>query len=237
MPLPAGGGEPPVSPEWGRAIRSVSSLMTSLFNDIAENPDCFRRLTIAADGSAQRSALLTLVERAQAVDPSFLVHSRNVAALSTRIGKALGLGRRELELLEFAAAFHDVGKIGVPPAVIAKRGPLDEEEWACMRRHPSEGERLLEPHVGSPEILAIVRSHHERWDGSGYPDGLVGDQIPLGARIVAVADAFTAMVEPRPYRASRGRTVARAELLGQAGSQFDLLCARAGFGVTARAAA
>ena len=211
--------------------------MASLFNDLAQNPDCFRRW-IVTDGSARkRSELARLVDRAQGVDPSFRVHSHNVAALSVRIGKALGLSAAELEILEFAAAFHDVGKIGVPAAVIAKRGPLDDAEWASMRRHPTEGVRLLEPHVRSSGILAIVRSHHERWDGSGYPDGLAGEEIPLGARIVAVADAFTAMVEPRPYRAPRGRAVARSELLGQAGRQFDLICARVGFGVTARVAA
>jgi len=174
------------------------------------------------------------VEQAQAVDPAFRLHSHNVASLSVEIGRALGIGAADLEILEFAAAFHDVGKISVPPDVIAKRGPLDEDEWASMRRHPLEGERMLEPHVESPAILEIVRSHHERWDGTGYPDGLAGDEIPLGARIVAVADAFTAMVEPRPYRASRGRAVARSELLGQAGRQFDLVCARIGFGVTSR---
>lgn len=210
--------------------------MTSLFNDLPENPDCFRRWEPPAGPWRRRSALATLVDRAEVVDPSFRDHSHNVAALSSEIGRALGLPARELEILEFAAAFHDVGKIGVPPTVIAKRGPLDDEEWACMRRHPTEGERLLEPHVRSPAVLAIVRSHHERWDGSGYPDGLAGEEIPLGARIVAVADAFTAMVEPRPYRAPRGRAVARAELLGQAGHQFDVVCARAGFGVTASAA-
>ena len=94
------------------------------------------------------------------------------------------------------------------------------------------GSVLLEPHADSPELLAIVRSHHERWDGDGYPDGLEADQIPLGARIVAVADAFTAMVEPRPYREPLSCRLARAELLEQAGKQFDPLCARAGFSVT-----
>jgi HD-GYP domain-containing protein (c-di-GMP phosphodiesterase class II) len=213
--------------------------MATLFNDRTRNPDSSRSWAApAAPGasSQEQSALATLVDRAEGIDPSFREHARNVALLSVEIGKALGLPREELDVLEFAAAFHDVGKVRVPPSVIAKTGSLDDEEWDCMRRHPGEGERLLEPHVDSPEILAIVRSHHERWDGAGYPDGLAGDEIPLGARIVAVADAFTAMIEPRPYRAPRRRAAARAELLGQAGCQFDAECARAAFAVTATAA-
>jgi HD-GYP domain-containing protein (c-di-GMP phosphodiesterase class II) len=127
---------------------------------------------------------------------------------------------------------HDIGKISVPSSVLAKPGPLDPWERLVVERHPGEGQRLLQSHVRSPQLLAIVRSHHERWDGSGYPDGLVGESIPLGARIVAVADAFTAMVEPRPYRAPLTCGLARRELLEQAGKQFDPLCARAGISVT-----
>ena len=109
---------------------------------------------------------------------------------------------------------------------------LEPWERRAIQRHPAAGQRLLEPYADSPELLAIVRSHHERWDGDGYPDGLEADQIPLGARIVAVADAFTAMVEPRPYREPLSCRLARAELLEQAGKQLDPLCARAGFSVT-----
>lgn len=186
----------------------------------------------ANGGAGARPSLAALARRAEGVDPSFRSHAGNVAALSVEIGKALGLCKRELDELEFAAAFHDVGKVEVSAEVLAKRGPLDEDEWESVRQHPVHGERLLAPWVEAPQALAIVRSHHERWDGQGYPDRLAGDAIPLGARIVAVADAFAAMIEPRPYRAPRARADARAELLAQAGRQFDPVCARLGFETT-----
>ena len=155
-----------------------------------------------------------------------------MARLSLAIGRALYLPQRMLAMLVFAAAVHDIGKIAVPSSVLAKPGPLEPWERLAIQRHPAEGQRLLKSHVNSPELLAIVRSHHERWDGDGYPDGLAAEQIPLGARIVAVADAFTAMVEPRPYREPLSGDLARTELLDQAGHQFDPICARAGFSVT-----
>jgi HD-GYP domain-containing protein (c-di-GMP phosphodiesterase class II) len=179
-----------------------------------------------------RSPLARLVANAEFADPSLRLHSHNVARLSLEIGKALYLPQRKLAMLVFAAAVHDIGKVAVPSSVLAKPGPLEPWERLAVQRHPAEGQRLLEPHVSSPELLAIVRSHHERWDGDGYPDGLAAEQIPLGARIVAVADAFTAMVEPRPYREPCSGNLARTELLDQAGRQFDPICARAGFSVT-----
>ena len=93
-----------------------------------------------------------------------------------------------------------------------------------MRRHPAEGARLVAPYAPSPDVHAIIRSHHERWDGAGYPDGLRAEQIPLGARIVALVDAFCAMIEPRPYRPTLDERAARSELLAQAGRQFDPAC-------------
>jgi cyclic di-GMP phosphodiesterase len=178
------------------------------------------------------STLARLVGKAEMVDPSFRLHSHNVAQLSLAIGRALYLPQRQLGTLAFAAAVHDIGKLAIPSSVLAKPGPLEPWERLAIQRHPAEGQRLLEPHLNSPELLAIVRSHHERWDGDGYPEGLAAEQIPLGARIVAVADAFTAMVEPRPYRDPLSGDLARTELLEQAGLQFDPICARAGFSVT-----
>jgi HD-GYP domain-containing protein (c-di-GMP phosphodiesterase class II) len=179
-----------------------------------------------------QSPLARLVAKAEFVDPSLGVHSHNVARLALAIGRALYLPQRKLAMLVFAAAVHDIGKMAVPNSVLAKPGPLDPWERRAVQRHPAEGQRLLKTHVNSSELLAIVRSHHERWDGDGYPDGLAAEQIPLGARIVAVADAFTAMVEPRPYRQPLSCHLARTELLDQAGRQFDPICARAGFSVT-----
>jgi len=161
----------------------------------------------------------------------------SVLSLSGRIGIVLGLRKRELRTLEVAAALHDIGKATVPPEVLAKNGPLDEGEWAYVRAHPAEGERLLAPYITSPSVLQIVRSHHERWDATGYPDRLAGSSIPLGARIVAVADAYVAMLERRPYRASLSSSSARAELLRERGRQFDADCVRAALLVTREPAA
>jgi HD-GYP domain-containing protein (c-di-GMP phosphodiesterase class II) len=175
-----------------------------------------------------------LLRRACSKDQRFRIHASNVAVLSVRVGAALDLSERDLQTLEFAAVLHDVGKLEVPASIIAKPTTLDDDEWASMRRHPVEGARILAPFV-SPEVLAIVRSHHERWDGAGYPDRLEGERIPLGARIVAVADAFCAMIEPRPYRAPRSTGAACAELLAQAGKQFDTACAKATYRLCAGA--
>jgi len=176
-----------------------------------------------------------LVDLACTTDRSFREHSLSVAEISVRVGRELLLEQRELELLELAAVVHDLGKVCVPAEIIAKPGQLDEDEWAAMRSHPAAGAELLEPCEAPPEVIEIVRSHHERWDGAGYPDGLKGRQIPLGARIIAVADAYCAMLEARPYRAPLRPAAARAELLAQAGRQFDAACAQAAYRVTAAA--
>src|SRR5205823_11761592 len=120
--------------------------------------------------------------------------------LAVAIGRRLGLRTSELADVELGALLHDVGKLEVPETILSKPSSLDELEWRAMRRHVESGERLLRRVVDLPAVLAIVRWHHERWDGDGYPDGKRGEQIPLAARIVAVADAFQAMIEPRPYR-------------------------------------
>jgi two-component system cell cycle response regulator len=174
-----------------------------------------------------------LFERASSMDTTFRLHSRNVAVLSSRIGTELGIDGRELELLTLAASVHDVGKLSVPARILAKAGPLDDEEWEAMRRHPAVGADLLAACAAPSDVLRIVRSHHERWDGGGYPDGLAGETIPHAARIVAVVDAYCAMVEQRPYRPPRRPAQARAELLAGAGNQFDAECARVAHDVVA----
>jgi HD-GYP domain-containing protein (c-di-GMP phosphodiesterase class II) len=122
---------------------------------------------------------------------------------------------------------HDIGKVRVPEALLNKPGPLSEEEWAIMKTHPEVGEHVLRPIQSLQAILPIVRHHHERWDGSGYPDELAGRAIPLGARIVAVCDAYRAMTEHRPYRAALSGAEARRELEQGAGTQFDGECVTA----------
>jgi len=120
-----------------------------------------------------------------------------------------------------AAELHDVGKVAIPDAILNKAGPLDEAEWSFMRRHTIIGERILLSAPALRPVARLVRSSHERWDGGGYPDGLAQEEIPLGARIVAVCDAFDAMTTDRPYRRRVSDAAALAELRGNAGTQFD----------------
>jgi HD-GYP domain-containing protein (c-di-GMP phosphodiesterase class II) len=120
-----------------------------------------------------------------------------------------------------AAQLHDVGKIAIPDAILRKPGPLDEQEWSFVRRHTIVGERILSAAPALAEVAALVRSSHERFDGTGYPDSLARDAIPLGSRIIAVCDAFDAMTSERPYRRAMAPADALAELTRCSGSQFD----------------
>jgi len=129
--------------------------------------------------------------------------------------------------VELGALLHDIGKIRVPESILLKAGPLTDEQWEVMRSHPEVGERILAPMQSLEDVLPIVRSSHERWDGTGYPDGLAGEAIPLGARIVAVCDAYHAMVEDRPYRKALSRGDAIEEMRNAGGSQFDPDCVNA----------
>ena len=157
-------------------------------------------------------------------------HVVAVRSLALAIARELRLGRSERGAVSRGALLHDVGKLTVPDEILAKPGPLDAEEWEVMCGHSAAGAELLAPLVRDARIIAIVHSHHERWDGEGYPDRLAGDSIPLGARIVAVADAFQAMVEARPYRPALPAAEALELVNAEAGRQFDPACVSA-FGV------
>jgi HD-GYP domain-containing protein (c-di-GMP phosphodiesterase class II) len=149
-------------------------------------------------------------------------HSREVVELALGVSDRLGLSPKQRRDVEFAALLHDIGKITVPKEVINKPGPLDEAEWEMVRRHTAEGERMLKRIGGVlAEVGRIVRSSHEHFDGSGYPDGLAGEEIPIEARIVACCDAFSAMTTTRSYRKAMSIEVAVAELRACAGTQFD----------------
>jgi HD-GYP domain-containing protein (c-di-GMP phosphodiesterase class II) len=154
-------------------------------------------------------------------------HALEVARLSWLVGMDLGLNEEELEWLVHGALLHDLGKIGVADAILEKLGPLTEEEWKVVKRHPEVGARMIEPLESLSGALPVIRHHHERPDGSGYPDGLEGDEIPLGARIVAVADAYDVMLRGRSYRPEHYRpksssAEALKELWREAGRQFDV---------------
>jgi two-component system cell cycle response regulator len=137
------------------------------------------------------------------------------------VGERMGLSAEERVQLRQAAELHDIGKLGIPDEILCKPGPLDPEEWAFVRRHPLIGERIIGAAPALAAAAKLVRSTHERPDGSGYPDGLTGEEIPLGARVIAVCDAFTAMTSPRPYAPQLTLAQALAELRQAAGSQFD----------------
>jgi HD-GYP domain-containing protein (c-di-GMP phosphodiesterase class II) len=145
-----------------------------------------------------------------------------VVELSLAVSDALGLDSRQRRNVEFGALLHDVGKIAVPKEIINKPGPLDDAEWEIMRQHTIEGERMLNRIGGVlSEAGRIVRASHEDYDGSGYPDGLAGEQIPIEARIVTCCDAFSAMTTTRSYRKAMPTEKAIAELHACAGTQFD----------------
>jgi HD-GYP domain-containing protein (c-di-GMP phosphodiesterase class II) len=139
----------------------------------------------------------------------------------------MGIAGTELDDLERAAELHDIGKIAIPDTILNKPGPLDDEEWAFMRRHTLIGESMLSAAPALHAAALIVRSSHERYDGAGYPDGLRGEQIPLASRIVFVCDAYHAMTSDRPYGVTASTPEALAELDACAGSQFDPAVVRA----------
>jgi HD-GYP domain-containing protein (c-di-GMP phosphodiesterase class II) len=148
-------------------------------------------------------------------------HSDRVVGLSHRIGERLGLGRRELRDLGYAARLHDIGKVGVPDLVLRKAGPLDEDERELIKGHSVWGADLVGRIPGLEDVARIVRHHHERYDGFGYPDKLAGRDIPLASRILTVADAYVAMTEDRPYRQARPRFEVDHEFRDCSGKQFD----------------
>jgi two-component system cell cycle response regulator len=169
-------------------------------------------------GRQSRDVLLRSLSERQ---PDLHLHLRGTADLVVAVGRELGMPSDELDDVARAAELHDVGKIAIPDAILEKPGPLDETEWAFMRRHTIIGERILMAAPSLHRVARLVRSTHERWDGNGYPDRLAGDEIPLGSRVVAVCDAFDAMTTNRPYRRRIGDPAAMAELRRCAGSQFD----------------
>jgi len=148
-------------------------------------------------------------------------HNDDVAELAEAVAHELGLEPAETIAIRRAAELHDVGKLAIPDTILNKPGPLDAQEWDFIRDHTVIGERIVASATSLLNVAPLVRSSHERWEGGGYPDGLAGEQIPLGARIIAVCDAFDAMTTTRPYREAISEHEAVAELHRCAGKQFD----------------
>ena len=166
-------------------------------------------------------SLLGLANALEAKDPYTRGHSERVSALSRGLASALGLAPGIIDIVGQAGLLHDIGKIGVPEAILQKRGSLSSEEWQIMRGHPVIGAQIVAPFEFFEGAARVIRHHHERWDGSGYPDGLLRDDIPLEARIVAVADVFDALTSARSYRPALTRDAARALVRQEAGRTLD----------------
>jgi diguanylate cyclase (GGDEF)-like protein len=181
-----------------------------------------RELELETERNARLRAAKNLVRFVDARDPSTAMHSEVVSGLAEAIGIELGLDPETIDHLRLAGLLHDIGKIGLPDTILRAPRALTPDEFEMVKRHPEFGYSLLDG-IGIDPVDEWVLHHHERWDGNGYPNGLAGEEIPLGARIILVADAFEAMTADRPYREAPGREFALAELRANAGTQFDPL--------------
>jgi putative nucleotidyltransferase with HDIG domain len=170
------------------------------------------------------AAMESLSATVDARDAYTAGHSRRVQQLALAIGRELELSHAELELLGYAALFHDIGKLGIPDAILLKPADLSPTEWVVMASHAAEGASIINRLGFLSDAVPAIRHHHERFDGAGYPDHLVGDDIPLGARIIHVADAYDSMLTTRVYRPARPANAALAELRANAGTQFCPRC-------------
>ncbi len=181
----------------------------------------WRSRTARAVDSASLATSVALVRALAAFDAETAEHSATVALYSRDVALRLGTDADSAAAIQLGALVHDVGKLSLPVELLLKAEPLDEDEWALVREHPEAGARIVAGLPSSHTLLAIVRHHHERVDGRGYPHGLCGDEIPAAARIVGACDAYAAMTQHRPYRASLTPGDAIAELQRNADAQFD----------------
>jgi hypothetical protein len=206
-----------VGPGMTLLVLPLAGVLAVLSQERQQRIDQAQELSAAYQGTA-----MLLGDVVEADDAYTGSHSRGVVELSCAVADRLGLDGRRRRNVELAALLHDVGKIAVPKEIINKPGPLDDAEWAVMRQHTIEGERMLKRVGGAlAEVGTIVRASHEDFDGSGYPDGLAGERIPIEARVVTCCDAFSAMTPTRSYREAMGTEAAVAELRRCSGTQFD----------------
>jgi putative nucleotidyltransferase with HDIG domain len=212
-----------------------------ILGDVQKSSDTFPRskirlIKVISDyaSSAMQRAMLhdrledtflqTVISLANAMDARDSYtgdHSQRMAEMAEQIGGAVGLKPDEVENLRWAAILHDIGKIGVPDQILNKDGPLTKEEWSIMKEHPEMGAQIVAPVSYLSKVSPLIRAHHERFDGTGYPYGLEGNDIPLGARILSVVDAYTAIRDKRIYSDSHTHEEAVAELRRNSGTQFD----------------
>jgi putative two-component system response regulator len=193
--------------------RQVRAYQTRLEQMVIKRTSQLQRLFI--------NVIQSLIFALEAKDRYTNGHSRRVSWLALKLGGRANLSNRDLEHLQIAAMFHDLGKIGISESILLKPVPLTIEEYSHIQTHPDIGVKILQPMKEFQDILPIVRHHHEHYDGSGYPSGLKGEEIPIGARIIAVADAFDALTTARPYRSARSLGAAFEEIMLGAGRMFD----------------
>lgn len=203
--------------------RKVEERTSELRHKREEVESLYKELKVAFEqiNSSYETTLEALMEALDARDSETQGHSRRVAEYTTLVARHLGIEEPELTQFRWGALLHDVGKIGIPDAILRKPGPLTEEEWCIMRQHPAMGAKILGSVKFLDTAVPIVASHQERYDGTGYPKGLKGDEIPLGARIFTVVDCLDAMMMNRPYRQGTTYERVRNELLRHSGTQFD----------------
>lgn len=166
-------------------------------------------------------AIKALAEALEAKDPYTNGHSKRVTELAVTIAGEAGMSEEDLDKIRLAGLVHDIGKIGVPETILHKPDRLTEQEFDFIKDHPAIGERILREIIRDQQVLEIVLHHHERFAGGGYPDGISGEEIPIGSRIMGVADAYDAMTSSRPYRSAMHPDQAKSQLLSNRGSQFD----------------
>jgi HD-GYP domain-containing protein (c-di-GMP phosphodiesterase class II) len=193
-----------------RAYQAANSLELSQLQQLAEGPDRAARYRAAA----------SLAKAVDARDVYTGSHSERVGELAARIARRLGIDEPQIELTRLAGSLHDLGKLAIPEEILRKPSALNDSERLVLQRHPQIGYRMLES-LGVEPIAEWVLHHHERWDGAGYPEGLAGNAIPIGARVIFVADAFDAMTSNRLYRPALTHDAALAEVERCSGTQFD----------------
>jgi diguanylate cyclase (GGDEF)-like protein len=223
--------------ETGEEFSIRASYGVALLPHETDNPDHAIQLADERMYASKRGLTTGVRQQARDVlmrsidvrEPTLGDHSLDVAMLAGRVGRRLGMDAEQIDVTLRAAELHDLGKVGVPDAILEKPAALDATEWEYMRQHTILGERILNAAPALRPVARIVRATHERWDGNGYPDGLAGERIPLSARIVAVCDAYEAMVTDRAYRAALGHAEACRELQREAGRQFDPIVVEAFF--------
>jgi PAS domain S-box-containing protein len=192
----------------------LGDLAAQLIEDEADKPEAQR-------AQAGATGVRTLLVALQARDFYTSAHSQRVVEFASAVARRLGLDQDAIRDIEQVALLHDIGKVGIPDAILQKQGPLDDQEWDLMRQHPIVGEHIIAGTPGLSHLAPAIRAEHERWDGGGYPDGLSGDRIPQASRITLACDALHAMTSDRPYRPARTLQRAQQELRACAGTQFD----------------